>query len=184
MGKCLNVRTVVQRWQESTLKIYVSQGVMPNGHRLPYAVGSLPSGSHDVPSQVHTSDEEDVWVAKSRWELLGRWVYFRWRLFMARRRRRVAGWARLYRAFADETKCELPPAPTIAGAPQPGAAAGPDVLGAPGEQPPQAQAAPQGRPASLRPHRGLVRRLADVVQLCASCPTLRRSSASSCCLQQ
>ena len=41
------------------------------------------------------------------------------------------------------------PALTIAGAPQPGAAAGPDVLGTPGEQPPQAQAAPQNRPAAM-----------------------------------
>ena len=60
--------------------------IMPNGHSLPYTLGAGPNGSHDVPSPLHTSDEEDVWVAKCRWQLLGRWVYGRWRLFVAKRR--------------------------------------------------------------------------------------------------
>ena len=60
--------------------------IMPNGHRLPYTLGGGPNGNHDVPSPLHTSDEEDVWVAKCRWQLLGRWVYGRWRLFVAKRR--------------------------------------------------------------------------------------------------
>ena len=60
--------------------------IMPNGHRLPYALGVGRNGSHDTPSPLHTSDEEDVWVAKCRWHLLGRWVYKRWRLFVAKRR--------------------------------------------------------------------------------------------------
>ena len=59
---------------------------MPNGHRLPYALGVGRNGSHDIPSPPHTSDEEDVWVAKCRWRLLGRWVYERWCLFVAKRR--------------------------------------------------------------------------------------------------
>ena len=59
---------------------------MPNGRHLPYALGGGPNGSHDVPSPLDTSDEEDVWVVKHRWRLLGRWVYGRWLLFVAKRR--------------------------------------------------------------------------------------------------
>ena len=60
--------------------------IMPNGNRLLYALGVGRNGSHDTPSPLHTSDEEDVWVAKCRWRLLGRWVYKRWCLFVAKRR--------------------------------------------------------------------------------------------------
>ena len=72
--------------QVRLLLLLARVGVMPNGPRPPYALGAGPKGSHDVPSPIHTSDDEDVWEAKIRWRVLARWVYSRWRLFVAKRR--------------------------------------------------------------------------------------------------
>ena len=73
-------------WGASCIDIKGCLVILPNGHRQPFALGGGRNGSHDVPSPLHTSDEEDVWIAKCRWRLLGRWVYRRWCLFVAKRR--------------------------------------------------------------------------------------------------
>ena len=50
----------------------------PNGRREPYRC------SADLPSPVHTSDSEDTYANKFRWQVLTRWVVRRWRQFVMR----------------------------------------------------------------------------------------------------
>ena len=52
---------------------------MPNGHREPYR------NLQEIPSPLHTSDSEDTYVTKRRWQVLAKWVLRRWRSFTQRK---------------------------------------------------------------------------------------------------
>ena len=59
---------------------------MPNGGREPYR---LP----ETPSPLHTSDSEETWMNKHRWEVLARRTVRRWRRLVTvrRLRRQIVG---------------------------------------------------------------------------------------------
>ena len=55
---------------------------MPNGGGPPYRLRP----DYDPPSPDHSSDTEDTWENKLRWQLIARRVLRRWRLLVRRAR--------------------------------------------------------------------------------------------------
>ena len=56
---------------------------MPNGHRESYRIAP----SFDSPSPLHTSDSEETWMQKRRYRMITLKVKWKWKKFVATRRR-------------------------------------------------------------------------------------------------